>query len=469
MAEVILDMHFAQKAQQAEQAKQAQQAQQGIQSPQVAQSQQGQQGQQSTQFPRFSHGYQSIHGNVATMNSLGQAGPSNKFAPTTKDKGKSVQRVHNVANNTHGPGASSNLRTLPPPKPQSHAVRMEQQAMLLEFLKAGSLDPSVFSPAELPGKSGGLTWPRTRVEKSNEMPKGNEHPNSPLRQQVMGLVLTSTPDPTGRRESPFGSIGSKIMPPRPPIPASIRRMSPSKQSSIGSGISLPSPQVGSRNVAPGPPTGTNFPPPGLANAGNVFPTGTSFTPPGPANTSNVFASAQMDGPNNSTMAQHVSPLPAHNSAHSTHSLPIIDSNEEGTQLSVRDEIVTPMPGSSSDGNLMGGNMRYPSGPQMQAAGAVVQYQQPGNADIVHHQQPDNGTMVIRQPEVPSVGPMDYAPPSEGVQPNRSDWLNFLTREARPGLEELLYWGNMPFVETCELAQPSTHGVVQITNVSYLKD
>ncbi|KAI0848179.1 hypothetical protein F5Y00DRAFT_262815 [Daldinia vernicosa] len=68
---------------------------------------------------------------------------------------------------------------------------------------------------------------------------------------------------------------------------------------------------------------------------------------------------------------------------------------------------------------------------------------------------------------PIYGPLEFHPIPEEAQKLRSDWLNRLTGPTgQPIVEDMLHSSNMPFVETCHLAERSNNGIVCITNIPY---
>ncbi|KAI2781366.1 hypothetical protein F4815DRAFT_444545 [Daldinia loculata] len=68
---------------------------------------------------------------------------------------------------------------------------------------------------------------------------------------------------------------------------------------------------------------------------------------------------------------------------------------------------------------------------------------------------------------PIYGPLEFLPIPEEIQKLRSDWLNQLTGpNGQPTVEDMLHSSNMPFVETCHLAERSNHGIVCISNIPY---
>ncbi|KAF3061262.1 putative rna rnp-1 protein [Daldinia childiae] len=68
---------------------------------------------------------------------------------------------------------------------------------------------------------------------------------------------------------------------------------------------------------------------------------------------------------------------------------------------------------------------------------------------------------------PIYGPLEFLPIPEEIQKLRSDWLNHLTGpNGQPTVENMLHSSNMPFVETCHLAERSNHGIVCISNIPY---
>ncbi|KAI1474638.1 hypothetical protein F4774DRAFT_422173 [Daldinia eschscholtzii] len=68
---------------------------------------------------------------------------------------------------------------------------------------------------------------------------------------------------------------------------------------------------------------------------------------------------------------------------------------------------------------------------------------------------------------PIYGPLEFLPVPEEVRQFRSDWLNHLTGPSgQPTVEEMLHSKNMPFVETCLLAERSNNGIICLSNIPY---
>ncbi|KAI1472322.1 uncharacterized protein F4812DRAFT_454135 [Daldinia caldariorum] len=87
----------------------------------------------------------------------------------------------------------------------------------------------------------------------------------------------------------------------------------------------------------------------------------------------------------------------------------------------------------------------------------------------HHglaKSPTSQASTLRSPS-PIYGPLEFLPVPDEIRKIRSDWLNRLVGpHGQPTVEEMLHAKNMPFVETCYVAERCNNGIVCISNIPY---